>query len=110
MKSEAPLPSPAPKKRGRPSSGVPRREQVRLAAKRRRERLRYAVDASFWPLQFEATASVYFTLRDYCEKKGLTVKEACNRLLGEALCEWRFPGERKDIKRSILDQSFLKGL
>lgn len=66
-----------PKKRGRPSSGVDRKTQIREAARRRRRRLRDAVGN----LNVEVVRPCWLFLSDEAERQGMTVKEFVNQIL-----------------------------
>ncbi len=82
MQSEIPEPevSPAPKKRGRPSSGVDRKKQLRQAARRHRERGSFRVRR----LQVELPAGLYYNISLIAERENETLRETVTRLLSEA--------------------------
>ena len=73
-------PTPPPKKRGRPPSGIDRKKQLRQAARRHRERGGFRVRR----LQVELPAGLYYNISQIAERENETLRVTVTRLLHEA--------------------------
>lgn len=69
---------PAKRKRGRPSSGVPRKEQILKAVRKHRSKARFAGGEL---VQVELPRGLSWSVREIARRDGLTHREAMMRLL-----------------------------
>lgn len=70
--------TPPKRGRGRPPSGVPRKEQVRKAVEKHRSKARFAGGEL---VQVEISRGLCWSIREIAEREGVTMKEAITRLL-----------------------------